>query len=184
VTSSVNVAQDAVYALILTSFDSTGASITIKKRLRVQPNLAFSSAVNALNVYIAGSLYRKPGQVMSIGGVANWQDNASNTQKNQSILYAWTLDSSAPAERIILSTNNPTTQLYLHLHPSAITFIPLLLTATSGSNVATASATVVRDPSTKLNLIIIPPVHQCGPNQSAFIRVKDIDPSKSNLFFQ
>lgn len=184
VSSTVNVLQDAVYDLILTAIDSAGASITFKKPLRVQPNQAFSSPGNALNVYIGGSLYGKPGQVMSIGGLANWQVTASDAQKNQPILYKWTLDSSAPAGTTILSPNNPTTQLYLPLQPSSLTVVPLSLTATSGTNVAIASANVVIDPSSKSSPIIIPPVQQCGPNQSAFIRVKDLDPANPNLFFQ
>jgi len=184
VTSATNVVQDAVYSLMLTAVDSAGASITFKKTLRVQPNQAFSPAANALSVSIAGSLLGKPGQVLSIGGVANWQNTASTAQKNQSIFYTWTLDSSAPAGTTILSPNNPTTQLYLPLQPATTTLVPLTLTATSGANIATTSATVVIEPSAKVSPIIIPPVQQCGTNQTAFIRIKDIDPAHPNLIYQ
>ena len=184
VTSNANVVQDAVYDLLLTAVDSAGASITFKKTLRVQANPSFIPATNALSVYIAGSLLGKPGQVLSIGGIANWKDSASSAQKNQSIVYTWALDSSAPAGTTILSPNNPTTQLYLPLQSSTTTLVPLTLTASSGSNVTTTSATVVIEPSAKLSPIIIPPVQQCGTNQTAFIRVKDMDPANPNLFYQ
>ena len=91
ITSSANVAQDAVYDLLLTAIDSAGASITFKKTLRVQPNPSFSPVANALSAYIAGSLLGKPGQVLSIGGIANWIGSASSAAPNQSILYTLSL---------------------------------------------------------------------------------------------
>jgi hypothetical protein len=141
VSAPMSIAHETIYTVLLISTDAYKKTTTRTRTLRVIPGSGSSGNTGSSSISgktlvarIPAGLVGKPGSLLDLFGSANWFDSNGATTTGPLIQYAWALGAAAPSGVALMSTSNPSTQLYLPPGIAEPITFPVTLTASSSGS--------------------------------------------------